>query len=142
MRPQATWTAFLLMCFALVGLTGMFASYAVTIPLDRTLARTAVLDQILAVARLPDAPARLADLRRMLEPSVGETVLNGPGALFDRVAAQREVVLQEGAREGRSVVYRIRVLVAAVTIVAGLLGCGIMALSSRSSAPARGGAAS
>jgi hypothetical protein len=141
MRPQATWSAFLLMCFALVGLTGMFASYAVTIPLDRTLARTAVLDRILAAARLPDAPARLADLRRMLEPSVGETVLNGPGDLFDRVAAQREVVLQEGAREGRSVVYRIRLLVAVVTIVAGLLGCGIMALSSRA-APARGGAAS
>ncbi len=135
MRPQATWTAFLLMCFALVGLTGMFASYAVAIPLDRTLARTAVLDGVLAEGRQPD-PARQATLRMMLGPEVGPRVLDGPGELFDRVAAQREVVLQEGAQEERSVVYRIRVLVAVVTIMAGFVGSGIMGLARRAPAGA------
>lgn len=135
MRPQATWTAFLLMCFALVGLTGMFASYAVTIPLERTLARTAVLDGVLAESRQPD-PARLATLRMMLGPDVGPRVLDGPGDLFDRVAAQRAVVLQEGEREERSVVYRIRLLVAVVTVIAALVGSGIMALSRRGAAGA------
>lgn len=131
MRPNATWTAFLLMCFGLVGLTGLFASYAVTIPLERTLARTAVLDGVLAESRQPD-PARRATLRGMLGPDVGPQVLDGPGELFDRVAAQRTTVLEEGVRETRSVIYRIRVLVAVVTVAAGLLGAGIMALSRRS----------
>ena len=130
MRPQATWTAFLLMCFALVGLAGMFASYAVTIPLDRALARTAVLDGVLAEARQPDA-ARQATLRMMLGPEVGPRVLDGPGDLFDRVAAQREVVLQEGVQEDRRVAYRIRVLVAVVTVTAGLVGSGIMGFAHR-----------
>ena len=130
MRPQATWTAFLLMCFVLVGLTGMFASYAATIPLERTLARTAVLDGVLAATRQSDAAA-LVTLRQMLGPDVGPRVLDGPGDLFDRVAAQRTVVLQEGTREQRSVVYRIRLLVAVVTAVAGVVGSGIMALSRR-----------
>ena len=128
MRPQATWTAFLLMCFALVGLTGMFASYAVTIPPDRTIARLSVLDGVLAEARRPDA-ARQATLRVMLGPDVGPRVLDGPGDLPDRVAAQREVVLEEGAREERSVIYRIRVRVAAVTVTSGLVGAGIMGLA-------------
>jgi len=132
MRPNATWTAFLLMCFALVGLTGMFASYAVTIPLDRMTARTGVLDQVLAAARQPDAPARLTALRTYLGPDVSKTVMDGPGDLFDRVAAQRAVVIDEGEREARSVTYRIRVLVAVVTVAAGFVGCGIMGLSRRS----------
>ena len=135
MRPQATWTAFLLMCFALVGLTGMFASYAVTIPPDRTLARLSVLDGVLAEARRPD-PSRQATLRMMLGPDVGPRLLDGPGDLSDRVAAQREVVLREGAQEERSVTYRIRLLVAVVTVMAGLVGAGIMGLSRRSGAQA------
>ena len=133
MRPNASWTAFLLMCFALVGLTGMFASYAVTIPLERTLARLAVLDGVLVEGRQPN-PARRATLRQMLGPDVGPQVFDGPGDLFDRVAAQRATVLDEGGRETRSVIYRIRVLVAVVTVAAGLLGAGIMAISRRGAA--------
>ena len=133
MRPNAAWTAFLLMCFALVGLTGMFASYAVTIPPDRTLARLQVLDGILAADHRADA-AGLEALRPMLGPVVGPQVLDGPGVLFDRVAAQRTVVMEEGEREGRSVEHRIRVLVGIVTAMSGLLGAGIMAISRRGAA--------
>lgn len=131
MRPNATWTAFLLMCFALVGLTGLFASYAVIIPPGRTLARLEVLDQVLAASRQPDAPTRLDALRPMLGPVVGPQVMDGPGDLFDRVASQRQVVLQEGERETNSVVYRIRVMVAVVTVMSAVVGSGIMALNRR-----------
>ena len=61
-------------------------------------------------------------------------MLDGSGELFDRVAAQRATVLEEGARETRSVIYRIRVLMLVVTVAAGLLGAGITALSRRSAA--------
>ncbi len=130
MNDRATWTAFLLMCFALVGLTGLFATYATSIPLERALIRTGTLDEVLAAARTPDAGARLAALR----PALGEradAVLSGPGELWDRVAAERAVVLNEQGREARSVAHRTRVLVIIVTLMASLVGAGIMALAQR-----------
>jgi len=130
MNDRATWTAFLLMCFALVGLTGLFATYATTIPWERALIRTGVLDQVLAADRMPDAPTRLAALRPALGPNA-DAVLSGPGDLWDRVVAERLVVLDEQGREARSVAHRIRVLVGIVTLMAALVGAGIMALASR-----------
>ncbi len=130
MNDRATWTAFLLMCFALVGLTGLFASYATSIPLERALIRTGVLDQVLAAARAPDAAARLDALRPALGPDA-DAVLSGPGDLWDRVAARRLVVLDEQGREARSVAHRIRIMVGTVTLLAALVGAGIMALASR-----------
>jgi hypothetical protein len=130
MNDRATWTAFLLMCFALVGLTGLFATYATTIPWERALIRTGVLDQVLAAARAPDAEARLATLRPALGPDA-DAVLSGPGDLWDRVAARRLVVLDEQGREARSVAHRIRIMVGIVTLMAALVGAGIMALASR-----------
>lgn len=130
MSDRITWTAFLLMCFAIVGLTGMFATYATSIPLERALIRTGTLDKVLAAARGPDADARLAALR----PALGEradAVLSGPGDLWDRVAAERAVVLDEQGREARSVAHRTRIMVIVVTLMAGLVGSGIMALGQR-----------
>jgi len=133
MRDRATWTAFLLMCFAIVGLTGLFATYSVGIPLERALIRTGVLDQVLAASRAPDSSAQLAALR----PRLGEradAVLSGPGDLWDRVAAERVVVLDEQGREARSVAHRTRIMVFIVTLMASLVGAGIMALSQRRAA--------
>lgn len=130
MTDRATWTAFLLMCFAIVGLTGMFATYATSIPLERALIRTGTLDQVLAAARGPDSAARLAALR----PALGQradAVLSGPGDLWDRVAAERAVVLDEQGREARSVAHRTRIMVIIVTLMASLVGSGIMALGQR-----------
>ncbi len=135
MNDRATWTAFLLMCFALVGLTGLFATYATTIPWERALIRTGVLDQVLAAARAPDAEARLSALRPALGPDA-DAVLSGPGDLWDRVAAERRVVLDEQGREARSVTHRVRVMVVTVTLLAALVGAGVMALASRRGAHA------
>ena len=130
MNDRATWIAFLLMCFALVGLTGLFATYATTVPWERALIRTGVLDQVLAAARAPDADARLAALRPALGPAA-DAVLSGPGELWDRVAAERRVVLDEQGREARSVAHRVRIMVGTVTLLSALVGAGIMALASR-----------
>ncbi len=144
MRPDATWTAFLMMCFAIVGLTGLFATFASGIPLEHGMARLAVLDRVLAAARQPDAATRLPTLRPDLARSLGtleaDTVLSGPGELFDRVAAARDTVLSETGRESRSVTYRTRLMVGIVTLMAALVGAGIMALSRRGAAQARSGA--
>ena len=128
MRDGAAWTAFLLMCFAVVGLSGLFASYATSIPLERALARGAALDQALLAARLPDAPARIEALRPALGSSA-DTILSGPGDVVDRVVAARATVLAEGEREARSVAHRVRIMVGIVSLLAAGLGAGIMALA-------------
>lgn len=130
MADRVTWTAFLLMCFALVGMAGLFGTYATTVPLERALIRTGVLDDVLAASRADDAPARLEALRPALGPRA-DTVLSGPGELWDRVAAERAIVLDEQGREARSVAHRLRILVVIVTLMAALVGAGIMGLSQR-----------
>ncbi|MBC7799710.1 MAG: hypothetical protein H7Z10_03730, partial [Gemmatimonadaceae bacterium] len=57
MPDRAAWIAFLLMCFAIVGMTGMFASYVTVVPVERAIIRTGLLDQVLAAARGPNPDA-------------------------------------------------------------------------------------
>ena len=122
MRLDA-WTAFLVMLFALVGLCGLFASYAPSIPLERGLARSATLDQVLAAK---DAPA-LEHLRPALGP-LARPVLDGSGPLSDRVASARTVVADEQRREAASITYRTRLMLGVVTALAAILGAGILGL--------------
>lgn len=130
-RPA--WVGFLLMCFAIVGLTGLFASFATSIPVERALIRAGVLDQVLAAERAPDAAQRLAALR----PALGDeadAVLSGPGLLWDRVAAARVTMLSEQDREARSVAHRIRIIVGIVTLMGALAGSTILLFAVRSEA--------
>jgi len=130
MSSRLTWTAFLMMCFALVGMAGLFASFATTIPWERAVIRGAVLDSVLDAARAPDAPARLEGLRPVLGP-IADRLFTGPGDIRDRVAAERATMLDEQRREADSVAHRIRILVIVVTVMAALVGAGIMALAVR-----------
>ena len=62
-RPsQGPWVAFLAMCFAVVGLAGLFASYAAPVPYERAFARIAALPTITAQAPAEDIKARDAIL--------------------------------------------------------------------------------
>ncbi len=124
MRQNLPWVAFLLMCFAVVGLTGLFASYGPLIPLERALARDAVLDQALAQGRGPDGRAKLEALKDALG-STAETVL-APGDLVDHVLEARAVVQSEERREGASVAYRVRLMLGMITLLGGLFGAGVM----------------
>lgn len=130
MRNRGVWIAFLLMCFLITGLVGLFASYATAIPLERALMRTAVLDQVLAAAQGPDAPAKLEALR----PQLGEQaplVLSGPGDLTARVATARAAILSEETREANSIGFRTRLMIVVVTVLAAGLGAGLLALAVR-----------
>ena len=124
MRNSATWTAFLVMCFALVGLTGLFATFATTIPLERALVRSSVLDQALVPG------ANLEALRPALGSS-GDAVLAGPGSLASRVAGARAAVLADQRRDSANIAYRIRLLVCVITILAAVVGAGILHLARR-----------
>ncbi len=133
MRRFDSWSLFLVMLFAIVGLCGLFASYATSIPLERGLARSAALDQVLAADAGTDAATRLERLRPGLGP-LAPDVLDGTGPLADRVAAARAVVLDEERREAASVAYRTRLMLGVVTILAAILGVGILGLARRTPA--------
>ncbi len=125
MKNGATWIAFLLMCFAVVGLTGLFGTYAPQIPLERALARSAVLDQALLAGQAPDATARLEALRPALGASA-DLIVSGPGDIIERVTAARAVMLSEQRREARSVTRRTRIMVGTITLLGGMFGAGVM----------------
>lgn len=130
MRAFDSWTAFLLMLFGVVGLCGLFASYANSIPLERALARGAALDQVLEAP----GPAALERLR----PGLGDLatpVLDGTGPLAARVSSARKVVADEQGREAASIGYRTRLMLGVITVIAGALGAGIMAIARRQPTP-------
>jgi hypothetical protein len=137
MHRTLPWIAFLCCLFGLVGLCGLFASVAPSIPLERALRRGAVLDQALAA---PD-PAALERLRPDLG-SLAATVIEGAGPLPQRIAAARATVADEQRREAASVAYRVRLLLVCMTVLAAGLGSGILLLAqrNRADAPERGAA--
>lgn len=118
------------MLFGLVGLCGMFASYATVIPLERGVARSVLLDKVLQAGAEADAMPRLEALRPALGP-LARSVLEGNGTLTERVAAARVVVLDEQRRESNSIAYRTRLMLAVVTVLAAGLGGGILVLARR-----------
>ena len=130
MRSSWGYVPWLAMCFAVVGLTGLFGTYGPVIPLERTLRRSAVLDQALATGAQPDGPARLAAMRDALGTSA-DAVLSGPGDLPTRVLAARAAMLAEEARETASVAYRTRLMIGVITVLAGLFGAGVLVFAVR-----------
>src|SRR6266567_1365747 len=120
-----TWMAFLVMCFAVVGLVGVFASFAAQLPLDRALARDAVLDEVLVVAAQPHPEAALEALRPRLDDSA-DAVLSPGGDLAARVAAERAAMRARFRAEAEATAYRVRLMIGIVTVMAAVFGMGIL----------------
>lgn len=126
-RNNGTWMAFLAMTFVVVGLTGLFASYAAPLPLERALARDAALDEALASGGQHDL---LDKLRPQLDDSAA-AVIDGAGPLEVRVAAARASMHTELLREADSVGTRLRLMIMVVTVVAAIFGAIILGAASR-----------
>ncbi len=122
-----TWMAFLVACFAVVGLMGLFASYAAPLPLERAMAREAALDAALATGG--DEPA-LEALRDRLDDSAG-AVIDAAGPLAGRVAAARAAMRASLLHESEAVGGQLRLELAVVTAVAALFGAVLLGAASR-----------
>ena len=127
----AVWAAFLAVCFLVVGLVGLFASYAGQIPLERAVYRLRVLDQVAAASGEPDAAARLAALRPQLADRA-DAVLDGAGPIQTRIDSERKTVLAEGVAESDAVSVRVRLMLAVVTLMSAAFGIGVMSMARRS----------
>lgn len=121
----ATWVAFLVMAFVIVGLTGVFASYAVPLPLQRALAREAALDDAMAAARGPDPQAALTALRDRLDDSAA-ALLPAGGDMAARIAAERTAMRTRFLTEAAAVGTRVRWLICVITVMAALFGIVVL----------------
>jgi len=128
-RPSggATWAAFLAMTFVIVGLTGIFATYAAPLPLQRALARDAALDRLLAA---PDPARALEELRPELGDSA-DALANGPGDMATRVAVERQAMRARLATEAAEVGFRLRVMIGVFTFAGVLFGIAVLSIVRR-----------
>ena len=122
--------AFLAMTFIVVGLTGVFASYAAPLPLQRAMARDAALDAALATG---GDPAQLAPLRDQLDDSAS-AVIDGAGPIAGRVAAARSAMRAELVAEADAVGARLRLMLVVITVVGAGFGAAILGAGTRGAA--------
>jgi hypothetical protein len=129
-----TWAAFLVMGFLVVGLAGLFASYAVPLPLQRALARDAALDAALAAAHGADPAAALAALRPQLGDSADAILPPGgavPADIDARIATERAAMRGRLVAESGEIALRIRWLLSVVTLMAAAFGVAILHIGRR-----------
>jgi ActR/RegA family two-component response regulator len=117
--------AFLAMAFVVVGLVGLFASYAA--PLQRAMARDATLDEALATG---GQKAALEPLRERLDDSA-PLVIDGTGPIAGRVAAARAAMHASLMHEADAVGDRLRLELLVVTVVAAAFGAVVIGAVAR-----------
>jgi len=130
---RAALAGFLAMCFAVVGFTGMLAGHVGRLPLERAVAREAVLDQALVQMRAGDQ-AGLAALKPMLGDS-GGVLLADPGAFEAAVAAERVAMRARRMAEAQATGTRLQVLLLVVTLLGGAFGVAMLLAAARRVAP-------
>ena len=113
---KGTWLAFLSMCFAVVGLAGLFATFAAPLPYQRAIHRLDALDRGEAM------------------PPQSSSQVSRPGAVAGPPPS-RAAILADAEREAASVAFRLRFLLIVLTLVAAGFGSGVMLLYRRQANP-------
>jgi len=122
--PGSARIGFLAMAFAVVGLTGLLAAQVGRLPLERAVAREAVLDRALAAGRAGDVAA-LEGLRPLLGDSA--PAILPVGAEFEaKLAAERVAMRARRMLEADAIGRRLQVLLVVVTLLAGGFGAMMM----------------
>lgn len=124
-KPGYTWMAFLTMAFAIVGLMGLFATYAAPLPLQRALARDATLDEVLAATSRPDAQAAIEALRVRLDDSAPAILPVGPD-IESRIAAERTAMRGRFTAEADAEARRLRLMIGIVTLMGAAFGATLL----------------
>jgi len=127
-----TFTAFLVMCFAIVGMVGVFGTFAAGLPMRRELAREATLDEAVFALASPNPQQALEALRPRLDDSA-------PGLLPLRadpvaaIAAERVAMRGRFLAEAEATTSRMQLMILIVTCMAAVFGSAILAFGRRSS---------
>ncbi len=129
------WTAFLAMAFAVVAMTGVVATYAAQIPLQRALLHEALLDRVLLAGQASDPAQALGTLRPEVAEVLGDQatpVLDGSGPLASRVAAARSHLQDSFRAEAADVGFRLRIVICVFATVGMLFGAMVLSVVRRS----------
>ncbi len=129
-RVNGSWMGFAAMAFFIAGLSGVFATYALPIPMERGFAREAALDAALEAARGPDPSAALAALR----PRLGESaaaVIDGVGTPEERITRERAAVRAQFLAEEAATALRLRWLCIMVSLTGAVFVAAIVGGMSR-----------
>jgi hypothetical protein len=121
----ASWTGFLVVAFAALGLIGAFGTYAAQLPFDRAMARSATLDQLIAASHTADPAAAEAKLRPLLGEAADQ-LLNSPGPIEPRVEAERRRMFADMHAESNIYGFRLRSYIAVFTVMTALFGALVM----------------
>lgn len=122
--------AFVAMAFVVVGLIGIFATYAAPLPLERALARETVLDAALAAAGGADPEAALAALKPRLDDSAG-VLAGGPSGIEARIARERVAMRERFAAQAAATGLRLRWLISLLTLMSAVFAITIISSSIR-----------
>lgn len=130
-RPgvPATWIAFLVSAFVVVGLTGLFGTYAAPLNLQRAMAREEALDDALQAAGRNDIAALEALRPRLAESAAA--ILPPGGDMAARIAAARAAMRAQLTAEAEEAATRSRWLIVVMTLMGAAFGAAVLLLSSR-----------
>lgn len=107
---------FLATAFCIVGLSGLFATYAAPLAYQREFQREATLDQALRTSS-----ADMASLSDRLDDSA-DAILKGKTPLPERVAAERLAMRARFSQQAEDTAFRLRLLIVIVTLASALFG--------------------
>ena len=117
--------AFVAMAFVVVGLMGVFSTYAAPLPLERAMAREATLDAALAAAKGANPDAALAAFKALLDDSAG-VLAGGAAGIEARIAHERVAMRARFVAEAAATGTRLRWLIALVTLMSAVFAMVMM----------------
>jgi hypothetical protein len=126
----ASWTGFLIVAVAALGLIGAFGTYAAQLPFDRAMARSATLDQFIAAAHAPNPAEAEAKLRPLLGDDADSWV-NGPGPVEPRVEAERRRMFADMHDEAKIYGFRLRAYIVVFTVMTAVFGALVMSFGGK-----------
>ncbi len=124
---SGAWGGFLVMAFIVLGLCGLFATYAAQLPYQRETFAETKLDAALAA---PDATAQLDMLREALGDD-GADAFKAEGDIRQRVETARHVLRKHFEGQAADIALRLRIVIMVFTAGSALFGLMVVSILRR-----------
>ena len=124
---SGAWSGFLVMAFIILGLCGLFATYAAQLPYQREVFAEGKLD---AARGAPDAPALLDRLRETLGDD-GVGAFPPGGDIAERIETARHVLRRHFQDQAADIALRLRIVIAVFTLGSALFGLMVVSILRR-----------
>jgi hypothetical protein len=118
---RASIIGFIAICYGIIGLVGLFATFAIPVPLERAIAREQTLDEALVALRGPTPQISIDALRDRLDDSAAAfTPL--PANPDAAIAAERRAMRARMQDDSAAIGERMRWMIGVITLLAGGFG--------------------